>query len=98
VTRAKPKINGRPHAAAWTFGRRPKRQQHAVLPTLNWQPRAQHAVCMARITHRLFGSVFTKILAVILLAGLGIQMAVGIFFWYFRAKPAGNTARPSLTI
>jgi len=53
---------------------------------------------MARITHCLFGSVFTKILAVILLTGLGIQMAVGVFFWYFRVKPAGNTARPSLTI
>lgn len=41
---------------------------------------------MARITHRLFGSVFTKLLAVILLTGLGIQMAVGIFFWYFRSE------------
>ncbi len=41
---------------------------------------------MARITHRLFGSVFTKLLAVILLTGLGIQMAVGAFFWYFRSE------------
>ena len=41
---------------------------------------------MARITHRIFGSVFTKILAVILLTGLGIQMAVGVFFWYFRSE------------
>lgn len=37
-------------------------------------------------THRIFGSVFTKLLAVILLTGLGIQMAVGVFFWYFRSE------------
>jgi signal transduction histidine kinase len=39
-----------------------------------------------KITQRLFGSVFTKLLAVILLTGLGIQMAVGIFLWYFRSE------------
>lgn len=39
-----------------------------------------------KITHRLFGSVFTKLLAVILLTGLGIHMAVGAFYWYFRRE------------
>jgi signal transduction histidine kinase len=39
---------------------------------------------MEKITHRLFGSVFAKLLAVILLTGIGIHLAVGVFFWQFR--------------
>jgi len=56
---------------------------------------------MARITHRLFGSIFTKLLAVILLTGLAIQMAVGIFFWYFRSEAGreyGQTLAHYLTL
>jgi signal transduction histidine kinase len=40
----------------------------------------------SKIKHRLFGSIFTKLLAVILLTGLAIQMAVGIFFWHLRSE------------
>ncbi len=37
-----------------------------------------------KITQRLFGSVFAKLLAVVLVTGFGIHLAVGAFFWYFR--------------
>ena len=40
---------------------------------------------MGKTIQRFFGSVFTKLLAVILLTGLGINLAVGAFFWYLRS-------------
>lgn len=50
---------------------------------------------MGKTIQRLFGSVFTKILGVILLTGLGINLAVGAFFWYLRSE-AGREYRQTL--
>lgn len=50
---------------------------------------------MGKTIQRFFGSVFTKLLAVILLTGLGINLAVGAFFWYFRSE-AGREYRQTL--
>ena len=50
---------------------------------------------MGMTIQRLFGSVFTKILAVILLTGLGINLAVGPSSGICAARRAANTARPS---
>jgi signal transduction histidine kinase len=49
-----------------------------------------------KIPRRFLGSVFTKLLAVILLTGLGIHLAVGAFFWYFRHE-AGREYHQALT-
>lgn len=50
---------------------------------------------MGKTIQRFFGSVFAKLLAVILLTGLGIHLAVGAFFWYFRSE-AGREYRQTL--